>query len=112
MRKINQIIGMLVLSTISSFALGVSHYGKKVANVQVSPSSGCVYFTLKGVSEADPVTPGNQWFTLAADAPGLDHVMSLLLMSYATGETLKVSTTGTKVCGYAGAGTIRLEAKN
>ena len=112
MLKICKILGMLVLSTASGFALGVSHYGKEVGNVQVSLSSNCVYFTLKDVSEADPVTPGNHWFAFKADAPGSDHLMSLLLMSHATGETLKVTTAGAEVCGYASVDTIRLEPRN
>lgn len=112
MKKLLRVFSIAPLALMSNLAFGVAHYGKQVENVQVDPSNGCIYFTLKGVAEADPVKPGNQWFTLNGSAPGANHIMSLLLMSYATGETLKVSTTGTSVCGYAGASVIRLEAKN
>jgi len=100
---------ILILATFVCNAYAVSWYGKQAKNIQFNAQNGCLYFMLENVSEADPVTPGNPWFTISPNSPGQNQIASLLMMANASGKTVKVVTTGSKVCGYAEVSTVRLE---
>lgn len=69
-------------------------------------------FTLKRVSEADPVKPNGEWFSMHPDNPSKDSILSILMLSHTTGALLKVSTTGNTQCGHAEFVTVRLQAKS
>lgn len=98
----------LLSCMISAKCLAVDHYHKKVENVQINASNGCVYFTLDGVDEADPIVSGQPWFTVASDNGSKQEVFSLVMAAQLSKTNVKVSTTGNKVCGYAGVHYVRL----
>lgn len=99
---------IFLVAMISPNAVGAEHYGKKVNNVQVNASNGCIYFTLDGVTEADPVAPGEPWITVASENESKQEVLSLLMMAQASKSDVKVMTSGQIVCGYAGVHYIRV----
>jgi len=61
----------------------------------------CIYFTLEGVAEADPVKPGDHWFAIPRTQYGAKDAYAMLLAAKLTGKTVFVSTRGTLSCGYA-----------
>lgn len=97
--------------SLSSYA-GVAHYGKTVGNIQVDSTSGCLYFTLNDVAEADPIKPSSEWFTVGPNSVGHQQTLSILMLAYASGATVKATTTGSLACGYAELDVLRLERKN
>ncbi|AIW18809.1 hypothetical protein F0267_23135 [Vibrio coralliilyticus] len=102
----------LVVATISSDALSRAHYNKVVDQVQIDSSSGCLLFSLEGVTEADPVKPNGPWFSMHPDNASKQAVLSVLLLSHASGSQVKVTTTGGTQCGHAEFHTVRLQSKS
>jgi len=74
--------------------------GKTVAAIQ-GDTSACMYFTLDGVAEADPVKPGTPYFAVPLNNPNVQLIESILLTARATGRTVYVRTDGTLSCSYA-----------
>ena len=99
---------IVVLVFASVHVAAAEHYAKKVNNVQVNALNGCIYFTLDGVAEADPVMPGQPWITVASDSASKQEVLSLLMMAQASKSNVKVVTSGEKACGYAGVHYVRV----
>jgi hypothetical protein len=60
----------------------------------------CVIFSLVGVAEADPITPGPN-FALSKSHPNYAELNAMLLTAKATGRKVRVSTDGTLACGIA-----------
>lgn len=62
----------------------------------------CVFFTLTGVSEADPSDPGSPWFAMPRTQTGFSEVYAALLAAKIAGATVMVSTTGNPAGGACG----------
>ena len=101
-----KIIFILVFSGTANAA--VIHDQKSVSTVQASTNTDCIYFQLEGVSQADPVVPNEPWFTVSAANPAKDSILSLALAAYASGSTVRVSTSGNTACGLSEIKYIRL----
>src|SRR5690349_20606438 len=94
---------MLAIAASASPAhADTSHSGKTVQYIQ-SPGTagGCAYFTLNGVSEADPSVPGNAWFAVPVTHPGFKEIMMLLAAAKLSDKWVNVRTTSSTACGYA-----------
>lgn len=62
----------------------------------------CVYFTLTGVSQADPVSAGSAWFAIPSTQTGFSEVYAALLAAKISGATVMVSTSGNFAGGACG----------
>ena len=69
----------------------------------------CTYFTLQGVSEADPVKPGDPTFAIPRTQFGAKDGYAMLLAAKISGKTVRVITRGTLSCGYASVAEILME---
>ena len=75
---------------------------KTVVQIQSTyAGSDCFYFTLDGVTEADPVVPGAIWFAIPRSQPGSKDAYAMLLAAKLSGQLLRIHTNGTVSCGYA-----------
>lgn len=78
-----------------------SHLGKIVSIFNTPDGRGCAFFQLQGVTQADPVRPGNAWFAIPKTAEGYNEMVSILLMSRSKGMAMQgVYTDGTLSCGH------------
>jgi hypothetical protein len=65
-------------------------------------TSDCFYFTLEGVTEADPAKPNNAWFAVLRTQNGAKEMYATFLAAKLSGSTLsQVNGSGTLVCGYS-----------
>jgi hypothetical protein len=62
----------------------------------------CVWFTLVGVAQADPILPNNPWFGLPRTQIGYSEMYAVLLAAKLGGSTLTVTTTGAVAGGSCG----------
>lgn len=80
----------------------VVHVNKMVARIHSGDSRACFFFQLNGVSEADPVVPGDYWFAIPQSNAGYKDAVAILMLARATGMPLAhVKTTGGLACGLA-----------
>lgn len=88
------------LSPEATFA--VNWAGKRVGQLQSTyDGADCIYFTLEGVTEADPIKPGDPFFAIPRSQYGAKDAYAMLLAAKISGQTVLVSTRGTLACGYA-----------
>jgi len=94
-------VSTIVLCSLQANA--VEHTGT-VGNILPPDSRPCLFFTITGVSQADPVTPSSNWFAIRQSQNGYKETFTLLLAAKLTGQPVTVSTTGAVVteCGHAG----------
>jgi len=96
-------IGIVIHSPV---AMATGQTRDSTVHGLVPPDSRpCAFFTLDGVAEADPVSPGNPWFALPQSAAGYKEAYSLLLAAALSGKTVRVFTTGATIStcsGYVG----------
>ncbi len=72
----------------------------KVAYIQgPSYSFDCVFFTLEGVSVADPAVSNGQYFAIPSTHPGYKQHVATLHIAKQTGTSVVLGTTGTTSCG-------------
>ena len=91
-------------------AQAAQYYGKTVGKLQgFYDDADCFYFQLNGVSEADPVKPGDAWFAVSRTQYGAKDAYAMLLAAKISGKTVNVSTRGTLTCNYAGIAEITME---
>jgi hypothetical protein len=76
-------------------ALSAQNYAAPIAALQ-PPSNyqDCVFFTLVGIPQADPIVPNNPWFALSPTQIGYSEMYAALLAAKLSGSTLNVVTTG------------------
>lgn len=91
----------IVLCSLQANA--VEHTGT-VERMLPPDSRPCLFFTLTGVSVADPSLPSSPWFAIRQSQNGYKETFALLLAAKHTGLPVTVSTTGGVVteCGHAG----------
>jgi hypothetical protein len=100
MKKFFVLVTMLCLSAQATAA--VVHTSKLVGQIQsTSKSQDCYWFTLQGVSVADPsvVTDNIAWFAIPRTQYGAKDTLALLLAAKASGTSVSVATPGGVVCG-------------
>ena len=101
---------ILAVLFASAFSLASHASGDSTAQVDKLQSmysqSDCIYFTLVGVSIADPSYPASgEWFAMsrgptAESQDRLKRAYAMLLAARLSGTTLRVRTTGNLVCNY------------
>jgi hypothetical protein len=64
-------------------------------------SRPCLFFTLDGVTVADPVVPWNPWFAVPKSASNFAEINAMLLSAKLAGRPISVETDGTTSCGIA-----------
>lgn len=69
----------------------------------------CIYFTLQGVAEADPVKPGDPTFAIPRAQYGSNDAYAMLLAAKLSGQAVRVITRGTLACGYASVSQIMIQ---
>jgi len=72
-------------------------------------SADCFYFTLQGVSEADPAKPGDPMFAIPRTQYGAKDAYAMLLAAKISGEPVVVKTRGTLACGYAAVAEVQMQ---
>jgi hypothetical protein len=95
----------LFLASAALIAAPCSAIGDWTAPVEVLQStyigSDCIYFTLHGVSVADPALPSTgAWFAMPRTQNGSRDAYAMLLTAKVSGLPVRVSTTGAIACGY------------
>ncbi len=102
--RIKALIVALLLCQVMPAHSSSGWSGKTVQYLQPDGTNAdCYYFTLNGVSQADPVNPGSPWFGVSRTAhPGAKELFAVLLAARLTGTPINVNTTGSLECGYAG----------
>jgi hypothetical protein len=90
------------LAATPALALAVNWTDRTVGQLQSTyDGADCIYFTLEGVAQADPVDPGVPWFAFPRTQHGAKDAYAMLLAAKLTSKTVFVSTHGTLSCGYA-----------
>src|SRR5689334_10571203 len=97
-RVIAGVTSLLVL--LSPLAFGAIHDGQ-VSILFPPDTRECTFFQLSGVTEADPVVPGNPWFAVPKTHLGYKEIFVVLLTARSNGRTITVQTDGTTACGHA-----------
>lgn len=105
-----RVIAAAVLTAAPALSLAVHWPNRSVGQLQSSyDGADCIYFTLDGVAEADPVKPGDPWFAIPRTQYGAKDAYAMLLAAKLTGKTVLVSTRGTLSCGYAAVGQVVMQ---
>jgi hypothetical protein len=104
------IAGMLFFDQVALSA----QYTSTVYQVQAPNfNRDCLYFTLSGITQADPINPNSPWFAVPRTQIGYSELYAMLLAAKLSGASISAGTTGAVaggVCGaYAGLAWIQLE---
>jgi hypothetical protein len=103
--------GILYIALISAAVntmlagVAVSAQGYSAPILQLQPPNynvDCVWFSLVGVAQADPINPGSPWFGLPRTQTGYSEMFAVLLAAKLSGATLSVVTTGSAAGGGCG----------
>lgn len=110
---------MNVKTALTIFAIAISvcapSFGMVWSNKNVGrlsstyDSADCIYFTLEGVTEADPIKPGDPMFAIPRTQYGAKDGYAMLLSAKLTGQPVFVVTRGTLACGYASVAQILMQ---
>jgi hypothetical protein len=93
------LLAIVAVTAGSTSALAVD-WNATVGQLQgLSSGANCTFFTLNGVSQADPVVPSNPWFAIDRSQIGATDAYALLLAAKVSGSAVRVTTTGGTVCG-------------
>ena len=100
-RYVSKIV-VVAVACLPFVATAVSWTNKTVGRIQATYNlANCIYFTLDGVTEADPVMPGVPWFAIPRTQYGAQDGYAALLAAKMAGTEVQVNTNGTTACGYA-----------
>ena len=92
----------LAFGMVASSALSADFFGRSVSYLSGGDSRPCAFFTLEGVTQADPALPGVSWFVLPKTHPQFKESYALLLSAKLTGKLVNIITTGAiDPCGHA-----------
>jgi hypothetical protein len=110
-RKVNTALAALLSALVSGNACAMLDWPNKNVAMLSSTYDGadCIYFTLQGVTEADPVKPGDPTFAIPRTQYGAKDAYAMLLSVKLAGGTVRVLTRGTLSCGYASVAQIMIE---
>jgi hypothetical protein len=95
---------LAVNAMLADVAMSAQNYTAPIAQIQ-SPNynEDCVWFTLVGVPQADPILPNSPWFALPRTQVGYSEIYSILLAAKLSGSSVNVVTTGAAAGGACGA---------
>ncbi len=93
---------MAILLGLSVSAMSGIHENKKVSIISSQINEDCTIFQLDGVGQADSVRADDPWFAISTTSKAHDTAVSVLLLAKAAEKPLRVSTTGSLVCGHTG----------
>jgi hypothetical protein len=81
-----------------------SHTHKSIDRIVLPDWRPCAFFSLQGVSDADPGLQlgGNPWFAVPKTHEGYKEIVATVLLASATGRRISVNTTGEAVPGCSG----------
>ena len=111
MRKIPSLVA------VSSMLLGASQMANawtQYTNLEVTVvelnTTGCHFFKISGVTQADPVVPNSPWFAIPVTAgSNAKELLALVMTARITGTPLsRVVANGNIACGAAELGTVDL----
>ena len=101
-RVLSAVAGLAAVVSGGNALADTSHSTKLIQYLQSSGSGGqCMYFTLIGVNEADPLVPGNPWFAIPLNHPTAKEIFAILSAAKISDKTVSVRTSTTTACGYA-----------
>ena len=103
------IAGALFVS-LSHEAKAWTQYTSKEVTLLELNTSGCHFFQISGVAQADPAVPNSPWFAIPITAGNnAKEMLAVILTARATGTPLnRVVANGNIACGAAEVGTIDL----
>jgi len=87
------------------------HPGKTI-QYMLADGRACIFFTLNGVGEADPVAPSQPWFALPKSSSNFAELNAMLLSAKLAGRNVSIQTDGTVSCGYAAATMVQLDERS
>ena len=103
--KASHLLCAAVVVTLGASSIGsaaTSWLGKNVGTLQSTfEGADCFYFTLEGVSQADPILPGSPWFAIPRTQYGAKDAYAMLLSAKLSGQPVNVVTNGAAACGLA-----------
>lgn len=109
-RLLRSLATIAVLTVPATSNAMLDWYGRTVAMLSSTyDGADCIYFTLEGVSEADPIKPGDPTFAIPRSQFGSKDGYAMLLAAKLTGQPVRVLTRGTIACGYAAVAQIMLQ---
>src|SRR5690348_14388379 len=100
MKDIARVTVFVICAATASAAYSATWSAKSIGVLQPDhPSADCFYFTLSGVTEADPVRPGIAWFAVSRTAhPGAKELFASLLAAKLTNSLVTITTDGSMQC--------------
>jgi hypothetical protein len=104
-------ITTLIAATLPCAGLAMQDWPSRSVGMLSSTYDGsdCIYFTLVGVSEADPIKPGDPTFAIRRAQFGSKDGYAMLVSAKISGRTVRVLTRGTLACGYASVAQIMMD---
>lgn len=111
MKTILKVAAILAAFMIPATSNAMLSWENKTVSMLSSTYDGadCIYFTLVGVSEADPIKPGDPTFAIPRSQFGSKDGYAMLLVAKTSGQPVRVLTRGTLACGYAAVAQIMME---
>ncbi len=94
-------LGLLLLSSIIFSVPARAVNSTATIQFVLMDNRACAFFTLDGVTQADPIAPGSPWFAIPKTASNYSELFSLLASSKYTGKAITATTDGTLSCGFA-----------
>jgi len=90
------------MALLPSVGSALNYPNRSIGQLQATYASGdCIFFTLVGVAEADPVRTGEPWFAIARSQFGAKDAYAMLLSAKLSEQAVTVRTSGALACGYA-----------
>lgn len=91
---------VIALAAAYSPAIQSATWTAPIQSLQSLSTSDCFYFTLNGVTVAEPTLGNNSpWFAIPRDQIGAKDAYAMLLAAKLSGTPVNVITTGNTVCG-------------
>lgn len=101
---------ILVLLHTAGAAYATDHVNATVGQLESTlQSTNCFYFTLIGVTEADPLVPGSPWFAMLGTNDSGKSAYATLLAAKVSGGKVRITSSGQLVCGFSGVTYVVLE---
>ncbi len=85
----------LALGLTAPAVQAVSWSGYQIAQFEApDPARPCLFFTLVGVSQADPAFPNDPWFAISENQSGYWEIYGMLLSAKTKGIAVTITTSG------------------
>jgi hypothetical protein len=104
------VVAVAAILAMPAIGLATTTWSNKNVGTLQSMFDGadCFYFTLDGVTQADPIVPGSAWFAIPRVQYGAKDAYAMLLSAKLSERQLIVVTSGATSCGLAGVAQIYL----